>query len=178
MRDVVDVAELRRISDGALLAPVPLPSLGTMSSIVTEPRRRSTEFWFSLTSFLDPSAKYRCDAAALCGAARNGAASDDGATGGGGGQVQLHHRTALKIEHNPDDFVTKQVFVKSKDRVKVPMFVVHHKDVQLDGSNPTLLYGYGGFNISLQPTFSASRCLPPSFFSQKFWWPLPLALAF
>lgn len=148
MRDVVDVAEVRRISDGVLLAPLDLPTIGTMSGITTEPRRVSTEFWFSMTSFLEPSAKYRADAAAL---AHTGAA-------GASPQVELFHRTELKVPHNPDEFVMKQVFVKSKDGTRVPMFVVHHQDVTMDGSNPTLLYGYGGFNISLQPSFSASRC--------------------
>lgn len=162
MRDVVDVAEIRRISDGALLAPVQLPSLGTMSAISTEPRRASTEFWFSLTSFLDPSAKYRCDAAALAAVGVSGATNGDAKVSvspAASPEVQLHHRTELKVEHDPQEYVTKQVFVRSKDGTKVPMFIVHHKDAQLDGGNPTLLYGYGGFNISLQPSFSATRCV-------------------
>ena len=160
MRDVVDVAEIRRISDGALLAPVKLPSLGTMSAISTEPRRASTEFWFSLTSFLDPSAKYCCDAGQLVSTSVTMGESGKAQVSAGPADspaVHLHHRTELKVEHSPEDYVTKQVFVRSKDGTKVPMFVVHHKDAKLDGSNPTLLYGYGGFNISLQPSFSASR---------------------
>lgn len=69
MRDVVDVAEVRRISDGALLATVPLPMLGTMSGIYTEPLRASTEFWFSLVGFVEPSVIFRADAGALAVAA-------------------------------------------------------------------------------------------------------------
>ena len=59
--------------------------------------------------------------------------------------------------YDPDAFATTQVFYRSKDGTRVPMFLVHRKGLQLDGSNPTLLYGYGGFNIVLSPTFSAAR---------------------
>ncbi len=59
-----------------------------------------------------------------------------------------------KAKFNPDDYEVKQVFYKSKDGTKVPMFITHKKGLKLDGTNPTLLYGYGGFNISLTPAFS------------------------
>jgi prolyl oligopeptidase len=59
--------------------------------------------------------------------------------------------------YDPEAFTTTQVFYTSKDGTRVPMFLVHRKDLRLDGNNPTLLYGYGGFNIVLSPTFSAAR---------------------
>ena len=59
--------------------------------------------------------------------------------------------------YDPEAFVTTQVFYPSKDGTRVPMFLVHRKDLPLDGNNPTLLYGYGGFNVVLSPTFSAAR---------------------
>jgi prolyl oligopeptidase len=62
-----------------------------------------------------------------------------------------------KVSFNPDDYETKQVFYPSKDGTKVPMFIVHKKGIKMDGTNPTYLYAYGGFNISLNPSFSASR---------------------
>ena len=62
-----------------------------------------------------------------------------------------------KVDFNPEDFVVKQVFYESKDGTRVPMFVAHKKGIELNGKNPTLLYGYGGFNISLTPGFSISR---------------------
>jgi prolyl oligopeptidase len=62
-----------------------------------------------------------------------------------------------KVNFNPDNYDVKQVFYSSKDGTKVPMFIVHKKGLKMDGNNPTLLYGYGGFNISMTPGFSVSR---------------------
>ena len=64
---------------------------------------------------------------------------------------------APAVDFNPDEFTTEQVFVTSKDGTKVPMFLTYKKSLQKDGKNPTLLYGYGGFNITLNPGFSTSR---------------------
>ncbi|MDD2204242.1 MAG: prolyl oligopeptidase family serine peptidase [Bacteroidales bacterium] len=62
-----------------------------------------------------------------------------------------------KIQFNPDEYTTTQVFFNSKDGTKIPMFLTYKKGIELDGNNPTLLYGYGGFNISITPGFSISR---------------------
>ncbi|WP_159521662.1 prolyl oligopeptidase family serine peptidase [Sunxiuqinia indica] len=70
-------------------------------------------------------------------------------------ESELFYRPAVTF--NPDDFVVKQTFFESKDGTRVPMFIVHKKGIELDGDNPTLLYGYGGFNVSLTPAFSATR---------------------
>ncbi|MBC3784743.1 prolyl oligopeptidase [Spirosoma sp. LMG 31448] len=64
---------------------------------------------------------------------------------------------APEVDFNPGDYETKQVFYASKDGTKVPMFLTYRKGLKLDGTNPTLLYGYGGFNISLPPAFSPLR---------------------
>ena len=61
-----------------------------------------------------------------------------------------------KVDFNADNYETKQIFYKSKDGTQIPMFITHKKGIKLDGNNPTYLYAYGGFNISLTPTFSVS----------------------
>jgi prolyl oligopeptidase len=71
------------------------------------------------------------------------------------GESAVHMKS--KIKFNSDNFESKQVFYTSKDGTKVPMIITHKKGLELDGTNPTILYGYGGFNISLQPRFSSNR---------------------
>jgi len=67
--------------------------------------------------------------------------------------------TRPNIDFNPDDFEVKQVFYSSKDQTTIPMFLIYKKGLKLDGKNPTLLYGYGGFNINITPNFNISRLL-------------------
>jgi prolyl oligopeptidase len=130
-----DAHSLMRLHDrdGRLRREVALPTLGTVTEVSGEPDQRS--LYFGFTSFLFPTQQYRYDC-------RTGA---------------LTVFAAAKASIDTKQYVTEQVFVPSKDGTKVPVFLVHRKGISLDGSHPTLLYGYGGFNISLTPSFSASR---------------------
>lgn len=119
--------------DGKLIREVQFPGIGTASGFGG--KRTDTETFYSFASFATPPSIFRYDLLT--------------------GESKLLRRAAVKF--NPDDYEVKQVFYSSKDGAKVPMFITHKKGLKLDGSNPTLLYGYGGFSISLTPTFSVSR---------------------
>jgi prolyl oligopeptidase len=118
--------------DGRPLKDLELPTLGSVSSIAGE--RKDVEMFYAFTSFLYPTTIFRYDF-------RTGATSVF---------------KAPAIDFDPSGYETKQVFYTSKDGTRVPMFITHKKGIALDGSNPTYLYGYGGFNISLTPSFSVS----------------------
>ncbi|EGD73351.1 prolyl endopeptidase [Salpingoeca rosetta] len=137
VRDVKDVLQLHALSDGSLLRPIEL-DVGSLSGIACH--YDDSELFYQFTSFLTPGIIYRADVSK----------PDQ--------QPSVFYET--KVEgFNAHEFVTEQVFYDSKDGTKIPMFIVHRKGIQLDGSNPTLLYGYGGFSISLTPFFSVSRTI-------------------
>jgi prolyl oligopeptidase len=112
---------------------IALPTLGTVGYV--HGQRKDKEAFFSFTSFTYPTSIYR---------------------------YNLDKKTTSlwrqpKVDFNPADYETKQVFYPSKDGTKIPMFVTHKKGLQLDGNNPTYLYAYGGFQISLTPSFSPAN---------------------
>ena len=112
---------------------VKFPGIGTASGFGG--RRDQHETFYSFSSFNQPPSVYRYDLKS--------------------GKSNLIREA--KVDFNPDDFVVKQVFYKSNDGTQVPMFIAHKKGLTLNGETPTLLYAYGGFNISLTPSFSISR---------------------
>lgn len=118
--------------DGTSLGEVELPGLGS-AGISTHHDR--TEAFFSFTSYNEPSSIYRVDL-------RNG-------------ERELWARPDVPVD--PSLVEVKQEWTTSKDGTRVPMFIVHAKGLELNGDNPTLLYGYGGFNISMTPSFSATN---------------------
>lgn len=118
---------------GKFLNDVQLPGIGTAAGF--RGKMNHTETFFMFTSFTVPAETYRYDIST--------------------NTVTLLRKSEVKF--HPEDYETKQVWYDSKDGTKVPMFIVHKKGLKLDGNNPTLLYAYGGFNISLTPSFSIAR---------------------
>ena len=133
-----DELQVRRLSDGALLQTVDLPGIGTLSGL--SGKRSHDDFFVNFTSFTDPGSIYR------------------GSIGDGGARVDLELVQRSEVPgFDPEDFETRQEFVTSRDGTRVPMFIIHRRGRPVDGSALTLLYGYGGFNVSILPTFSVSR---------------------
>jgi len=118
---------------GKHVRDVELPGIGSAGGFGGKRDQRET--FYSFSSFATPSTIYKYDMKT--------------------GKSEIYKRPDVNFD--PDQFETKQVFYPSKDGTKVPMFITHRKDLKLDGSNPTYLYGYGGFNISLTPRFSLAN---------------------
>lgn len=121
--------------DGKPIRQVELPGYGSVYASVSD---KSPEMFYTYISFTTPTSIYRYDVNT--------------------GETSLY-RAAAVPGVNMDDYVTEQVFYTSKDGTRIPMFLTYKKGLVRDGSNPVYLYGYGGFNISLEPSFSAQRML-------------------
>lgn len=121
--------------DGTKERDVELPGIGSAYGFGA--LKEDKTLYYTFTSFTTPSAIYNYNIES--------------------GKSDLYIKP--KVAFNPDDYVTEQVFFSSKDGTKIPMFIVYKKGIELNGKNATYLYAYGGFNISLTPTFSTSRIL-------------------
>lgn len=121
--------------NGSNKKEIELPAPGSAGGFYG--KREETELFYSFTSFTYPSTIFKYDIAT--------------------GKSEVFYQPELAFD--PSAYEAKQVFFKSKDSTDVPMFVVHKKGLKLDGKNPTLIYGYGGFNISLSPYFSTSNII-------------------
>jgi prolyl oligopeptidase len=135
-----DAHELLKVFslDGTFLGDIPLPTLGsvTLAYVPTlAGRREDKEMFFLFHSFAHPVTVFSYDFET--------------------GEVEEIFRPSIQFDFSP--YITRQVFATSKDGTKIPIFLVHRADLKLDGQNPTLLYGYGGFNISQTPVFTVSR---------------------
>ena len=119
--------------DGSFVREIELPGIGSVGGFGG--KRYDTETFYSYTSFTAPNTIYRYNLIT--------------------GESTIYRQA--QVDFNPDDYETQQIFYPSKDGTLIPMFITAKKGVELNGNNPTILYGYGGFNISLTPSFSISR---------------------
>lgn len=116
--------------DGKLIREIQLPGNGTVGGFGGKQKQK--DIYFSFTNYITPGTIYKYNVES--------------------GKSDVYQKPNVKF--NADDFVSEQVFYISKDGTKVPMMISYKKGIKLDGKNPTILYSYGGFNISLQPSFS------------------------
>jgi len=132
LKDAYDQIKIFDLN-GQFVKEVELPGIGSVGGFGGD--RNDTETFYSFTSFTTPATIYRYNMVT------------------GESTVFRQPEVAFK----PEDYETKQVFYTSKDGTRIPMFITHKKGIQLNGNNPTILYGYGGFNVSLTPSFSISN---------------------
>jgi prolyl oligopeptidase len=119
--------------DGRFVREIELPTLGSVGGLTG--KIEDTEMFFAFTSFLYPTTIFRYDFKT--------------------NKLAVFRKS--EIAFDPSGYETKQVFCRSKDGARVPMFLTYKKGLELNGRNPTLLYGYGGFNIEVLPSFSVTR---------------------
>lgn len=121
--------------DGKLVRDIQLPGIGTAGGFGGKEKEK--EMYYSFTNYITPGTIYKFDADS--------------------GKSEVYQKP--KVKFNPDNYVSEQVFYTSKDGTKVPMMISYKKGLKLNGKNPTILYSYGGFNISLQPAFSVVNAI-------------------
>jgi len=121
--------------DGNLVREVKLPGVGSSGGFGG--KKEAKELYFSFTNYNTPNSSYKFNPK--------------------DGTYTSYWKPAINF--NPEDYQSKQVFYTSKDGTKIPMIITHKKGVELNGKNPTILYGYGGFNISLTPSFSIANAV-------------------
>ncbi|EAW37949.1 prolyl oligopeptidase family protein [Lyngbya sp. PCC 8106] len=119
--------------DGSFVREVELPGIGSAGGFSGKPD--DTETFYAYTSFTTPTTIYRYDMVT--------------------GESRLYRQP--EVDFNPENYETQQIFYPSKDGTQIPMFITYKKGLSLEGNNPTVLYGYGGFSASLTPNFSISR---------------------
>ena len=120
---------------GKLIREIQLPGLGTAAGFTG--KKSDKTVYFSFTNYLTPSSIYALEPQS--------------------GESTLYEKP--KVDFASDNYVSTQVFYTSKDGTKIPMMITHKKGLKFDGKNPTILYGYGGFNISLMPSFSIANAV-------------------
>ena len=121
--------------DGKLIRTIELPGIGTASGFGGKEKEK--DLYFSFTNYITPGTIYKFNADS--------------------GKSEVYQKPNVKF--NPENYVSEQVFYTSKDGTKIPMMINYKKGTKLDGKNPTILYSYGGFNISLQPAFSVVNAI-------------------
>lgn len=134
MKDAV--SSVRQLDyNGKLIRTIELPGVGTASGF--SGKEEEKELYFSYTNYITPGTIYKFNADS--------------------GKSDVYQKPNVKF--NPENYVSEQVFYTSKDGTRIPMMINYKKGIKLDGKNPTILYSYGGFNISLQPAFSVVNAI-------------------
>jgi prolyl oligopeptidase len=121
--------------DGKLIREIELPGVGTSGGF--RDKKEATVIYYSFSNYINPGSIYSFEPST--------------------GISKLYNKPA--IDFNPENFETKHVFYNSKDGTKIPMIISYKKGTQFNGKNPTILYGYGGFNISMTPSFSITNAV-------------------
>lgn len=134
MKDAVSMVQ-QYDYEGKLVREIELPGIGTASGI--SGKKKETTLYYSFTNYITPGTIYSFNVA--------------------DGTSSIYEQP--KVNFDSSQYESKQVFYTSKDGTKVPMIITHKKGLELDGTNPTMLYAYGGFNISLTPSFSIANAI-------------------